>query len=503
MTDSTVGRLVINSLLGDRAALAGRMGVTFGGDRDIFLSAGYKEVLQFSDYLSAYRRGDIAHRVVVAAPDETWRLMPSVSDGIKETTTGMEGAEGTATEFETAWAQLAGGGDVGDTADTSPNVWHYMALVDRLSGVGRYGVLYLGVNDGVDPAQPLNAGSLRQARDLLYMQAFDEGGAQIAQVETDRTSRRYGLPLLYRLSVSSANGGVGEVQAHWTRCLHVAENTESNPLLGAPRLEVCWNRLIDLLKVLAGSGEAAWKLLDAGHILTTREGKRLPTDSDKLNELEDQIDEFVHGLRRWLLAEGLEATQVGGSIGDPTGLIMANVSLISAATGIPQRILLGSERGELASTQDADNWAAQIETRQRLHAEPNIIRAFIQRMVWAGVLPRPSSGIITVRWQSLRRENKAVAAGVAVTVADALQKAGITIDPTEFVKAYLPDIPASAVAAQPPPPPQPAQFAQPAQLTQIDAPPADGSEEVTPNSGVPFRSWRVASDTGVSGLVYP
>jgi hypothetical protein len=249
--------------------------------------------------------------------------------------------------------------------------------------------------------------------DLLYMQAFDEGGAQVAQVDGDNTSRRFGLPLYYNLVVPTGEvGGQRQMRAHWTRCIHVAEGVDNNPLLGTPRLEACWNRLVDILKIMAGAGEAAWKLLNAGHILTTQEGKRLPTSETALADLEDQIEEFVHGLRRWLLTEGLEATQIGGSISDPTGLVMANVALISAATGIPQRILLGSERGELASSQDEDNWAKQIETRQRLHAEAMIVRPFIQRLIWAGVLPRPETGAVTVAWQKLRKEDKQRAAGV-------------------------------------------------------------------------------------------
>lgn len=469
--------LAINSVLVERQGLANRLGVAFNGDRDVFEAAGYKKALLFEDFYSAYRRGDIARRIVTAAPDETWRMAPDVWDGGED-----EPDAETVTDFEAAWEMLAADYDIGEDAETPLSIWHSLALVDRLSGIGRYGVLYLGLADGKQPSEAVDAGALAGPGDLLYMQAFDEGGAQVAQVDGDNTSRRFGLPLYYNLVVPTGEvGGQRQMRAHWTRCIHVAEGVDNNPLLGTPRLEACWNRLVDILKIMAGAGEAAWKLLDAGHILTTQEGKRLPTSETALADLEDQIEEFVHGLRRWLLTEGLEATQIGGSISDPTGLVMANVALISAATGIPQRILLGSERGELASSQDEDNWAKQIETRQRLHAEAMIVRPFIQRLIWAGVLPKPDTGAVTVAWQKLRKEDKQRAAGVADTVAAALQKAKITVDPVEFVRVYLPDLNETAVTP----------------VTVDGAERAEGApeQEVSPNWGVPFWQWQVAGES--------
>lgn len=469
--------LAINSALVERQGLANRLGMMFGGERDIFEAAGYKKTLAFEDFYSAYRRGDIARRIVTAAPDETWRIAPEVWDGGED-----EPDAETVTDFEAAWNALTADYAIGDDAETPLSIWHSLALVDRLSGIGRYGVLFLGLADGKQPSEAVEAGSLAGPEDLLYMQAFDEGGAQVAQLDGDNTSKRFGLPLYYNLAVSTGEvGGRRQMRAHWTRCLHVAEGADNNPLLGAPRLEACWNRLVDILKIMAGAGEAAWKLLDAGHILTTQEGKRLPTSETQLADLEDQIEEFVHGLRRWLLAEGLEATQIGGSISDPSGLVTANVSLISAATGIPQRILLGSERGELASSQDEDNWSKQIETRQRLHAEAMIVRPLIQRLIWAGVLPRPETGAVTVMWQKLRKEDRQRAAAVADTVAAALQKAKITVDPVEFVRVYLPELSETAV-------------------TEVTGDVSEGAagapeQEVTPNQGVPFWQWQVAGES--------
>ena len=50
----------------------------------------------------------------------------------------------------------------------------------------------------------------------------------------------------------------------------------------------------------------------------------------------------------------MDVHELGGELQDPTGAIDNILKLISAGTGIPLRKLTGSERGELASTQDDD-----------------------------------------------------------------------------------------------------------------------------------------------------
>lgn len=437
--------ITVNSMLTERLTMASRLGVSFNGKRDIYEAAGYKKALDFSDFYGAYRRQDIARRVVRAPADETWRKAPEVLDGPAPDKARDD------TEFAAAWRVLAQGAETGDKPDPTRGLLHYLNRVDRISGIGRYGVLYLGLRDGKSPDQPLEKGSLKGPGDLLFVGTYDEGSAQIANQVTDRQSERFTLPEYYNLSVTNAGGeGVTSLRAHWTRCIHIAEDLENDDIFGTPRLEACWNRVYDLLKIMAGSGEAAWKLLDTGHILSTKDGGKLPTRADELRDLEDQVDEFVHGLRRWLLAEGLESTGVEGTVEDPSGLVDINVALISAASGIPQRILIGSERGELASSQDERNWSNIIVTRQHNHVGPMILKPVINRLIWAGVLPRPASGAFCAKWAPLLEAKREENARVADVVASALQKAGIETEPQEFIRVFVPELPATAVTRKPP-----------------------------------------------------
>ena len=62
---------------------------------------------------------------------------------------------------------------------------------------------------------------------------------------------------------------------------------------------------------------------------------------------------------------------------------------------------MGSERGELASTQDTSEWKEYVQARLEDHAEPNILRPFVDALIKYGILPTPVTGDYTIRWNDL------------------------------------------------------------------------------------------------------
>ena len=130
---------------------------------------------------------------------------------------------------------------------------------------------------------------------------------------------------------------------------------------------------------------------------------------------------------------------------DPSGATDVYLKMISAGTGIPLRILTGSERGELASSQDEANWASVIEARRTRYAEPLILRPLVNRLLWAGALPQAQGGIYAVNWSVVQLPNPNEAAQRADTYASALQKVGVQVDGKAFVETFVPDLPESAV----------------------------------------------------------
>lgn len=357
-----------------RSLLARQLGQTaYGGDRDYYETLGYPDDIEFNDYLARYMRQDVASRLVDLPPQDTWKKPPLVSE-----------EDVTDTPFVQAW----------DTLADRLRVWSVLSRADKLSGIGRYGVLLFGVHDSDDLSEPVARGSLHGERDILYLRPFtgDEGAkAEIKTWDDDTTSERYMLPATYSVKLRDDRASR---EVHWTRILHLAENKLDSEVYGIPRLQRVFNLLDDLMKLVGGSAEATWLNMRPGTLLTNREGYQLPQDDDSKTEREEEVRRYAHDQLNFLMLEGVDVRQIGPSeIADVSGPFGVALSLIAATSGIPQRVLVGSAQGELAAAQeDMKQWAGQITYRQLNYAEPEILRPFIDRLIWYGALPPPSDG---------------------------------------------------------------------------------------------------------------
>lgn len=370
--------LSTNSALLNRALLAGRLGVSYGGARDYYEALGYPRILTFDHYLAMYQRHPVAGRAVDYPAQQTWRTPPTVLDGDGERASGN-------TRFARAWRELA----------ARLRFWHYAERLDRLAGIGSFGVLLMGVR-GVEMSAGLSPGRRLTAEDILYLRPVCEGDVSGIEFDTRATSPRFGLPQIYTI----IPGQVGDrplpqQRVHWTLTLHVAENISRDQVYGRPRLERLYNILDDITKIAGGGAEATWRLIYKGAIIAARDGYDI---GDSVDDLVEKTDEYIHGLRRVLALQGADLSVLGGEVVDPTGMFAVLERLVAAATDIPTRILFGSERGELASSQDQENYAAVIAGRQQSFAEPVILRPFIDWCRQHGALPAPSSARYTVVW---------------------------------------------------------------------------------------------------------
>ena len=129
-------------------------------------------------------------------------------------------------------------------------------------------------------------------------------------------------------------------------------------------------------------------------------------------------------------------------ISDPSNHVSILLDLIAGTTGIPKRILIGSERGELASTQDETAWNSRVDERRRNYAEPMILRPFIDRLIDLSVLPEPKGGYV-IDWPSIFAPSEETQAKIAETKAKALNAymlapgADMILPPAMFLKLIL------------------------------------------------------------------
>lgn len=398
------------SALMQRDRIASRLGKSFNGARKLYEVCGYPKVLKFEDYLTKYDRQDVAARIVDAPCTTTWKNPPNVTETEDNTNE---------TEFEKQWKRLV----------KKRRIFHYLERIDKLSGIGRFGVLVIGVKGGAKLSDPLEDGSLKGPDDIIYLAPYMEGNVYISEWEIDPSNERFGKPKVYQIDMSSDIVGavtcLQQTLVHHTRVIHIAEGLMEDEILGEPRLKKVFNRLNDLEKLAGGGAEMFWQGAFGGLHADTKEGFTL--DPNDAATLTDELEEYTHGLRRFIRTSGIDLNRIPVSLGDPKPVFDIIISLISGKTRIPKRILTGSEQGELASSQDENNWFGYIKERRVNYAEPMILRQFIDWCIDKGALPEPkvSRDDYLVEWPALYEMSD-------------MDKADIALKKTQAIKEFAP-----------------------------------------------------------------
>lgn len=380
--------------------------------RDLFASLGYDDALTVAHYRGRYRRGGVAKRIVVAPASATWS---GGFDLIEDPDPGEQ------TVFEAAAVDLF----------ARLGVWGRILRADILAGLGRFGVLYIGA-PGDDKTELRRVSSGEQ---IYYLTALTEDRAEVLKEVEDPNNPRYGLPELYRVKTGSGLTGqlgkqatVGRAtntrEVHWTRIIHVADGLLEDDVCGEPRLEPIWNLLDDLDKIAGGGAEAVW-LKQKPKFAMKIPAEAQTTDPKAPNffnaaAAEDEATEFIHNMRPFMRLQGVDLENLDNAVPSIAANADAILKLISATTGIPERILTGSERGELASSQDRSNWADRIAERRRFFGEP-LVRALVDRLIQINALPTPAEPYI-VAWPEIDELNEAEKAEVSANIALANQR---------------------------------------------------------------------------------
>lgn len=385
-----------------RAMLSKLHGQHFDGARDLYEVCGYPRVLTPADHEEVYRRGDIGARILDAFPDATWRESPIIKAESDKT---GEGA------FKKSIDALA----------MECNLWYALKRLDLLMGFGHYGVMLIGMAGAEPLDQEVRA---KGSNKIIYLAPHSERTADVTWWENNPANPRYGKPLIYNITTgvgrTGHGGGERRVTVHHSRVIHVAEKALDDVAIGQPRLERVWNRLMDVDKTVGGSAEIYWQ--NAALIRAWVAAPDVEWDPEEQKDMEDQLEELMHGLRRDVRLRGVEPKPVAGSPADPAGAFDKALDLIAGAIGIPKRILIGSERGELSSEQDEVNWAARIEERRKHFADPLVIRPFIDRCIEYGILKAPEGGKYIIEWPGGDGLGAQAKAEIADKNASALQK---------------------------------------------------------------------------------
>lgn len=397
-----------------------------------------------------YDREPIAARVVEVYPKECWQVSPEVYED-------EDGEE--ATPFEAAWDRvgrmLKGERSYHKQADDGQGhpLWEYAERVDILSGIGRYGVLLLGLNDRLpdgNPApldrevQPIQEG---EERKLLYIRALPEIHARVNRLENRKDSPRFGLPVSYQVTLNDPNNDLipqegttsFTMDVHWTRIVHIADGLESSEWCGVSRMRPVLNCLLNLVKA-SSSGEMFWKSAYPG--LSIESNPQLGSDVEyNPEELRDMVQSYQNGLDRYLALMGFQAKTLSPTFVDPTAMVNSQIDLICVKIACPVPVFKGYEIGEQASENNRLDWESRLQKRWNSYLIPRVIAPTVDRLIQVGVLPIPSLGFsIFVPPLSEKSETEKITIASQKTAAIAQYIAGQVeqlIPPFEYLTLIL------------------------------------------------------------------
>lgn len=120
---------------------------------------------------------------------------------------------------------------------------------------------------------------------------------------------------------------------------------------------------------------------------------------------------------------GASANSLAPQVVDPSKQIEVQLDALCISIGVPKRIFIGSERGELASSQDASSWNDRLRHRQNSYITPRIIVPFIDRVIELKVLPEPAEeNGYSIEWPDLEALTEAEQAAIVTQRTEAMSK---------------------------------------------------------------------------------
>jgi hypothetical protein len=440
-------RTLVRNILMSRGALASHL---IDPKRNIDAECGYPSEPTLQDYDALYSREGIATRVVHVLPDESWSMDPEI----------VEGEQSKETKFETELAKLI----------EEHNLFSVLCRADGLSGIGSFGVIVLGIDDGNTLDQPVDGVTAdsdihpvktKSKFKLLYVRPLDESAVSIKERDRDPRSPRFMRPSMYAIRFDTASQAVAggtsvatitpstETLVHWSRVIHLADNRRNDDTFGTPRMRPVFNRLYDLRKLMSGATEMFWKGGFPGiGIEANSGGANIAMDLD-VESISEELEKYFNGLQRSIAVENAAIKSLAPQVADPLPHFEMNIKAICIALRVPYRIFMGTEEAQLAGSQDMRVFNRRLQTRQQKYLTPYIVRPLVNRLITYGTISFVDA--FDVNWKDLNTLGDIEKADVTVKRTDALAKylsGGVDtlVPPREYMIQFL-DMPADEVDA--------------------------------------------------------
>lgn len=363
-------------------------GYFLGTKHNHYRDFGYPDQLTFAMLYQMYSRNGIAKAGVEKTILKTWQDAPFLLDHERD---GSEGSDKKETKLELEIRQRF----------DDLRVWQHLAEADRRSLVGNYsGVIMLLADDQDTLDQPVT--SVSGGLDgLVGIIPVWEGQLEITAWDENQGSPTFGNPKMFYFDESKVRStSTGSSKQTFYRQGNVHPDrlfiwSKDGTIHGTSLLEAGYNDLIDLEKIKGAGGEGFWKNAKSAPVLQVDKETKLAEMAKALNttaaelgdKISDQVEDWQKGFDQLLMLQGMEAKTLGVTLPSPEHFWAAPLQSFAASIPIPLKILVGSQSGERASTEDANEWAQTNTSRRASQTIPNIM-ALVRRLERFGILPQ-------------------------------------------------------------------------------------------------------------------
>jgi len=359
----------------------------FGGDAKhdrLYSDFGWPENIAFANYYQMYQRNGLAYAAIIRPIETCWQEYPELLE--KEDTHDKTTLE----------KQIAEHFD-------NINFWSVLAKADEYSRIGEYAGVIFRFADNKPLNQPVDSKSIG-LEGLVEVIPAMQGQLKPSERYSDPTdTANYGKVKMWQyneagITDDAENTRMENATIHPDR-VHVWSMNSS--IFGKPVLEACFNDLLTLQKISGAGGEGFWKNAKANPIiqfgkdasmqkiaqaLGAVNGSGQPDPSLIADKLDEVIGDWQTGLDNTFALQDGEAKFNSIRMDDPEPHRMGALQSLAASISCPLKILIGSQSGERASTEDAKEWAKTCNSRNTKMVKPNI-RRILRRLVGFGVLP--------------------------------------------------------------------------------------------------------------------
>lgn len=349
-----------------------------GAKHNHYVDFGYPTEVTFELLYAAFTRNSVAKAAVNKTVCKTWETNPLLQEKARDA--GQPRPE---TRREALIRQKF----------DDLRLWQRLAECDRRAMVGRYAGAILRIADGQRFDQPV--GMVSNGLDgLVEIIPAWEGQLTVSQWDTVETSETYGQPTMYAFQEAA----VGDSKQPRSLTIHpdrVVIWSDDGTLNGRSPLEAGYNDLMDVEKVRGGGAEGFWKNAKSAPILEADKdaklgemAKAMGVKPDELvDKMNDQVRDFQAGFDVVLMLQGMTAKPMTVTLpASPEHYFLVAAQCFAASFAIPLKILLGSQSGERASTEDAGEWARTNMGRRTNIVVPAIM-AVIRRLERFNILP--------------------------------------------------------------------------------------------------------------------